>query len=245
MKLPRLLALSAALVLTAAPLRAGEPTPSEVEQIQTIVRDYLRQHPEVIVDAIKEYQARQAAAETAKARQTIASLKAEIFEDPADPVGANPAGDVTIVEFFDYRCPYCKAVAPDLAKTLASDGKVRLVYKEFPILGPASVTAAKAALASMAQNKYALFHDKLMAHKGNLDDAAVFQIAGESGLDVARLKADMERPGIRDAIDRNYKLADKLDIQGTPAFIIGGELLPGAATPEELAAAIKRARTGG
>ena len=103
------------------------------------------------------------------------------------PVAGNPHGDVTIVEFFDYRCPYCRAVAPDLAKAVAADGKVRLIYKEFPILGPASTTAAKAALAAVRQGRYLVFHDRLFAFKGNLDDAAIYAIARELGLDVARL----------------------------------------------------------
>jgi protein-disulfide isomerase len=245
MSLLRLIAFAAVLLFAAGPLGAAEPTPVEVDQIQKIVRDYLRQHPEVIIDAIKAYQDKQASDQAVKMQQTIASLKDEIFKDPTSPVGGNPDGDVTIVEFFDYRCPYCKAVAPDLGKALAADGKVRLVYKEFPILGPASVTASKAALAAVAQGKYQPFHEKLMSYKGSLDDTAIFAMAAETGLDVAKLKKDMESPAVKDMINRTYKLADKLQIQGTPAFIIGTELLPGVASVEELTAAVKRARAGG
>src|SRR5712671_3152658 len=151
MKLLRLLVLSAPLLLAAGPLRAADtaPAPSavDIDVVQKIVRDYLREHPEVIIDAIKQYQAKQDLAEQAKAQQNITALKDDIFKDPTSPVAGNPDGDVTVVEFFDYRCPYCKVVAPDLAKAVAADGKVRLIYKEFPILGPASLTAAKAALA--------------------------------------------------------------------------------------------------
>jgi protein-disulfide isomerase len=232
-----LAALLLASLSAAGPLAAAEPTPADV--------DYLNAHPEVIIDAIQKYQDKQAAAQAAKARASIAELQGDLLKDPASPVGGNPDGDVTIVEFFDYRCPYCKAVAPDLAKALAADGRVRLIYKEFPILGPASVTASKAALAARAQDKYIPFHEKLIAYKGNLDDAKILELAADVGLDVTRLKADMETADVKDAINRNYKLAEKLDIQGTPAFVIGNELLPGAASVDELTAAVKRARSGG
>ena len=241
----RRLVLIAPLLLAAAPLAAEEPSTAETERVQRIVRDYLQQHPEVIIEAIKSYQDKRAAAEAGKARQTISALQDELLRDPASPVGANPAGDVSIVEFFDYRCPYCKAVAPDLAKALAADGKVRLIYKEFPILGASSMLAAKAALASQQQGKYIPFHEKLIAFKGNLDEVAIFAMAADIGLDVAKLKSDMQKPEIEAAIQRNYKLADKLAIQGTPAFVIGSELLPGAASVDELTAAIRRARSGG
>jgi len=240
------LCLLLAVLLTLSPLaaRAEDPAPAQVDQIERIVRDYLKQHPEVIVEALKAYQAQQDAKKADALRATIASLKSELLSDPATPVGGNPAGDVAVVEFFDYRCPYCKAMAPDLAKALAADGKVRLVYKEFPILSPTSVVAAKAALAARYQDKYVVFHDRLMGVQGTLDESQIYSTAADAGLNVARLKADMERPEITEAIARNYSLADKLDIQGTPAFVIGDQLLDGVSTADELAAAIKRARGG-
>jgi protein-disulfide isomerase len=240
------LSLLLAVLLALAPLaaEAGDPSPAQVDQIERIVRNYLKQHPEVIVEALKAYQAQQDAKKADALRATIASLKSELLADPATPVGGNPAGDVAVVEFFDYRCPYCKAMAPDLAKALAEDGKVRLVYKEFPILSPTSVVAAKAALAARYQNRYIAFHDRLMSVKGTLDESEIYSTAADAGLNVARLKADMEKPEVAEAIARNYSLADKLDIQGTPAFVIGDQLLGGVATAEELAAAIKRARGG-
>jgi len=240
------LCLLLAVLLTLSPLaaRAEDPAPAQVDQIERIVRDYLKQHPEVIVEALKAYQAQQDAKKADALKATIASLKSELLSDPATPVGGNPAGDVAVVEFFDYRCPYCKAMAPDLAKALAADGKVRLVYKEFPILSPTSVVAAKAALAARYQDKYVVFHDRLMGVQGTLDESQIYSTAADAGLNVARLKADMERPEITEAIARNYSLADKLDIQGTPAFVIGDQLLDGVSTADELAAAIKRARGG-
>ena len=241
-----LLALLLLVVLALTPLAAsaGDPSPAEVDQIQQIVRDYLKQHPEVIVDALKAYQAQQDAAKADAMKATIASLKSDLLADPSTPVGGNPAGDVAVVEFFDYRCPYCKAMAPDLAKAVAEDGKVRLVYKEFPILSPTSIVAAKAALAARYQNKYVAFHDRLMSLKGSFEEADIYNAAADAGLNVAQLKRDMAKPEIADAIARNYSLADKLDIQGTPAFVIGDKLLDGVATADELAAAIKYARGG-
>jgi len=260
MMLLRSLAVAAPLLLAALPAGATDPTapnmtpadmgsgplsPSQIDQVQKIVSDYLRQHPEVIIDAIKAYQARQDADQKAAAQKNIVLLKDDIFKDPTSPVGGNPQGDVAIAEFFDYRCPYCKAVAPDLDKALAQDGKVKLVYKEFPILGPVSVTASKAALAAQMQGKYVPFHQKLISYKGNLDDATIYKLAEDVGLDLTKLKADMTKPEIQAIIDKNTKLADKLNVQGTPGFIVGQELIPGAAAVDELTAAIKRARAGG
>jgi protein-disulfide isomerase len=216
----------------------------DAAQVERIVAGYLRQHPEAVFAALQAYQRQQQAEQADAAKATIKAAAAELMQDAAAPVGGNPAGDVTIVEFFDYQCPYCKAVAPDLAKALAADGKIRMVYKEFPILGPASITAAKAALAAQAQGHYVAFHDKLIGFKSHLSDDDVFAVAATVGLDVARLKTDMEKPEIKATIKRNYGLADKLRVQGTPAFIIGDEMLPGAASLDELTAAVKRARKG-
>jgi len=231
--------------MTPKDLGGGAFSPSQVEAVQKIVSDYLREHPEVIIDAIKAYQAKRDADQAAEAKKNIVSLKDEIFKDPTSPVGGNPEGDVALVEFFDYRCPYCKAVEADLKKAVEQDGKVRLVYKEFPILGPVSVTAAKAALAAQMQGKYVPFHQKLIGYKGTLDDATIYKLAGDVGLDVTKLKADMAKPEIQAIIDKNAKLADKLNVQGTPGFVVGQEMIPGAASVDELTAAIKRARAGG
>ena len=218
------------------------PSAQQTEQIQKIIRDYLKQHPEIVVQALKDYQQQLDAKKAEALKAAIAAEQSHLYADPDTPVGANPEGDVSVVEFFDYRCPYCKAMAGDLAKTLAADGKVRLVYKEFPILGPMSVVASRAALAARAQDKYVAVHDRLLDFKGTLDEDQIYSIAADAGLDVAKLKKDMAKPEIMAAIQRNYDLAEKLDIQGTPAFVIGDQLLDGAASAEALTAAIKRAR---
>jgi protein-disulfide isomerase len=159
-------------------------------------------------------------------------------------VAGNPDGAVTVVEFFDYRCPYCKAVARDMIETLEAEGDVRIVFKEFPILGPDSQTAAKAALAADRQGKYLPFHQALMDHKGTLDRDAILDIAEELGLDLELLEVDMESPEVATVIARTLALAEALDIGGTPAFIIGDELVPGAVDMKTLKDLVAKARNG-
>ena len=254
MKRLRLFLLLVLLLAAAMPARADDPSPAEVAKIQKVIADYLnahpeiiagylKAHPEVIIEALQAYQKKQDEAKAEAARQSIVAARDQLLNDTTNPVGGNPKGDVTIVEFFDYRCPYCKAVDADLQKAISADGNVRVIYKEFPILGPESLVASQAALAAASQGKYQAFHDKLLSYKGKLDDATIYSIAGDAGLDVKKLKADMDKPEIKDQISRNYHLADKLNIQGTPAFIIGDVMLPGAASFDDLTAAFKQARS--
>ncbi|MSP67854.1 MAG: DsbA family protein, partial [Alphaproteobacteria bacterium] len=172
----------------------------------------------------------------------VAALAEELTADPASPVLGNPKGDVTVVEFSDYRCGYCKSVHPTLMELLKRDGNVRLVIKEFPILGPESVEAAKAALAANRQGKFAAVNERLMAFKGQLTRDAILQVAREAGVDVKRLQADMEAPEIMQALQRNRKLASKLEINGTPGFVIGQKVVPGAIPLEQFEELVKAAR---
>src|SRR6188508_3369018 len=135
-----------------------------------------------------------------KAAVTLVERRKEILDDPESPVGGNPKGDVSVVEFFDYRCPYCKQVMPALDALLAKDKQLRFVYKEFPVLGPDSVHAARAALAARKQGKYEAMHRALMAVKGQLDEAAILKVAASVGLDIDRLKADTAAPEIDQAL---------------------------------------------
>jgi protein-disulfide isomerase len=161
-------------------------------------------------------------------------LPRELLDDPADPTGGNPKGDITIVEFFDYRCPYCRRVEPSVAAIIKDDPGLRIVYKEFPILGPESVFAAHVAFAALTQGKYQQFHNAMMAAKGEINEEAILKVATGAGLDVARVKTDMSAPEIDQIIKRNYALADALAINGTPAFVIGDNLIPGAVELEDL-----------
>ena len=200
----------------------------ELDEFEQRVRDYLLKNPEVIMEALQILQERQRAAEAENLKRTIAERSEEILNDPAAPVGGNPAGDITLVEFFDYNCPYCRRVAPTVVELEEADPGLRLVYKEFPILGPGSQFAARAALAARKQGKYVPFHNALMRATNQVTEQTVMEIAREVGLDTEQLRADMQNPAIEEAIARNLQLADALGITGTPSFIIGQELVPGA-----------------
>jgi len=206
------------------------------------VRSYLLEHPEVIFEAAQRYEARQRAAQETEAQSVIKTRADDILRDPDSPVGGNPKGDVTLVEFFDYNCPYCRQVAPVMEQAAAADAKLRIVYKEFPILGPNSTYAAKAALAIHRQGKYEAFHYALMQGRGSVDASRVEEAAAKAGADIARMKSDMDDPAIAAAIDKNLALARELRINGTPGFVIGDQILRGATDLETLQTLIREAR---
>lgn len=200
-----------------------------VEDIKGIVRDYLLENPEIIREALQVLEVKEKAAQAEKTRRAIAARSDELFNDPASPVGGNNNGDVTVVEFFDYNCGFCRRVAPTVEEIKRQDTGVRFVYKEFPILGPTSIVAAKAALASRAQGKYVAFHEALMKVKGGrLSEDQIMKVAESVGLDTARLKKEMEEPAITESIDRNRALASALGVTGTPSFVVGDDFLRGA-----------------
>jgi protein-disulfide isomerase len=209
---------------------AAEMTSGEKQRFEALVRQYILDHPEVVVESLQAYQARQRAAENQAAQATLAALKDHIENDPAAPVAGNPEGDVTIVEFFDYRCGYCKRVLPSIRELMKTDGNVRYVFKEFPVLGPDSVTASRAALAvwKLQPDKYFPFHTALLESRGSLTEQRIMQIAEQVGLDPARVREGMDDPGIEKTLQANFDLGRQLKINGTPAFIIGGKLVPGA-----------------
>jgi protein-disulfide isomerase len=208
-------------------MAADGPAPGQAEQLR-------------IDKAIESYTAKQKMDREQAADQVVANRMASLLTDPATLVLGNPQGDVTIIEFFDYTCPFCKAVEPRLRQLLAADKKVKLVVKEFPILHPVSLVATKAALASAKQGKYALYHQKMMDFRGELTEEAIFDMAKDVGLDVQRLRRDMNAPEIADAIVLNFNLARALRIFDTPTFIIGNHLVTEASGkidfPREVAA---------
>lgn len=212
---------------------------------EAAVRAYLLDNPEVIVEALETFQERQRAEAEARARDAIATRQDDIERDGYSYVGGNPEGDVTLVEFVDYNCGFCKRVHADVQAVVADDPNLRYVVKEFPILAPSSITAARAVLASiqMADNAaYETLHDALMAHRGSLTDEQVRGYAEAAGLDWAALSDVMRSDQISDAIAETRSLAEALNISGTPAFIIGGELIPGAVPQSTLQEAVARAR---
>ncbi|MDX1541468.1 MAG: DsbA family protein [Geminicoccaceae bacterium] len=224
----------------AAPKMSTDP--AELDSFEQRVREYLLEHPEVVMEALQLLQERQRVAEAESLERTIVERREEILNDPAAPVGGNPSGDVTVVEFFDYNCPYCRRVAPTMTALEEADPDLRLVYKEFPILGPGSQFAARAALASRRQGKYVAFHNALMRADDQVAEESVMRIAREVGLDPEQLEADMQDPAIQAAIDRTLQLADALQITGTPSFVIGQQIVPGAVDLRTLQSLVARAR---
>jgi protein-disulfide isomerase len=234
-----LLALSAAVPVGAY---AAEPD-VPAEQVEQIVRDLLLRDPEIILQALEELQRREAAEQAQRQREGIVANRDELMSDPASPVGGNPEGDVTLVEFFDYRCTYCRRVVSSVQALMQEDRELRIVFKELPVLGEDSVRAARAALAAGRQGRYTPFHFALMTSE-DLSPDAIRRLAEEVGLDPDQLEQDMDAPEIQQAIDANYRLAQELGIEGTPAFVIGEELIPGAVDKARLEALIADARAG-
>lgn len=222
--------------------RAQDISPQQRRAIEGIIHDYLLHNPQVLIDAIRTAEQKLDSDAKEKAASTIADRQKEIFDDPATPVGGNKEGDISLVEFFDYQCPYCKRVQPALERLAQKDKGLRLVYKEFPILGPASVVAARAALAAGLQGKYDAFHAAMMARTGHITDEAVYEVAQSVGLDVERLKHDMAAPQIKADLKANRELARELAISGTPAFVIGRQVIPGAVSLEDLQQLVADAR---
>ena len=202
-------------------------TTEQKRSVETIIYDYLLKNPLVIRQALDSLQVQEENQKKLRQAAALQNLKAELLSNPASPITGNPKGDVTIVEFFDYNCGYCKKVLKTVKDLIILDGGVRLVFKEFPILGPSSEIAAKSALAAKKQGKYVEFHNELM-RAGPINDERIKATATKLGLDLERLNKDAQDPKIQQEIMRNYQLAEELGINGTPAFIIGGELIPGA-----------------
>ncbi|SDW30021.1 Protein-disulfide isomerase [Albimonas donghaensis] len=217
---------------TAAPLSAPSSafSPEDRAALRAEIRSYLLDNPEVIMEAIQVLEDRRRIASESEGRDLVARNAAALFEDGYSHVAGNPDGDVTVVEFIDYNCGYCKKAHDDVRKLVETDPGLRYVVKEFPILGPSSVTAARAALAAREQDegrRYMAFNDALMNHKGGLSDGDVWALAAEAGLDIARLKADSKDPDIQRAIEATYSLAKVLKIEGTPTFVIGDSIVRG------------------
>ncbi len=212
------------------------------------IRRYLVTNPEVIVEAMNAFEEKQKIAAAAADGQLVETNAKEIFEDGYSIIRGNPDGDLTVVEFSDYNCGYCKRAHTEVEKFVKADGNIRLVIKEFPILGEGSVLAARAALASGAQKDgtlYPDFNDALMMHRGSHTEASIMTIAEKIGLDVEALKKDMQSEEVRDQINRTYALAQKLKINGTPAFIIGDEVVRGFVPAAQLELFAEGAREEG
>jgi protein-disulfide isomerase len=237
----RLVAVCAAVCLPIISASAAEFTPAQRAEIVQILRDALKRDPSILRDAVTALQAEDGERQQAASQAAIAAARDKLI-DPADPVAGNPKGDVTIVEFFDTRCPYCRKLEPSMAELLAKDHGVRLIYKDLPILGPASVLGSKALLAAQKQGGYEKLRDAVMALPPETTRPMIQTAAQKLGLDWKRLEHDMDDPAVAARIQDNLKLAHDLGIEGTPAMVIGTTLIPGAMGVAELQKAVATAR---
>ncbi|MGH6931531.1 MAG: DsbA family protein [Dongiaceae bacterium] len=228
---------------TAAPI--ATEMPSDPAALEKFIHDYLLAHPEVIIESVQLFQVEQERLKAELAAKSLVDRRQELVYAPNSPVVGDPDGDVAVVEFFDYQCPYCKVMANNkFMETLEQDGNIRIVFKEFPILGPESEYAARAALAAHRQGKYRELHQAFMAFKGKMKFEDVIKIAEEHGLDIEQLKKDMESQEVAQELADNHALAKAVGISGTPAFIINDELFPGAVDMSEIMKRIAAARQG-
>ncbi len=211
-------------------------------RIKELVYQAIRENPEIILEAVAILQKREEEARNAGVASVLENQRDLIERDPNAPVLGNPDGDVTIVEFFDYNCPYCKRVAPIVKQLIEDDPNIRLVYREWPILGEGSVFAARAALAARKQGKYEEFHWAMMNLRGRAEEATVMRVAAQIGLDTEQLRKDMNDPEVQDHIQLSMALAQALGFNGTPSFVIGDALVPGFVERERLEAYVAEAR---
>ncbi|MPY76100.1 MAG: thioredoxin domain-containing protein [Alphaproteobacteria bacterium] len=215
------------------------------QALDQAIRSYLLEHPEVIIESLEKFEQKQRAARDRASADALASRQDELYNHPMTPVTGNPKGDVTIVEFFDYQCGYCKRAMQTVLEVQKEDPSVRIAWKELPILGPASKFAARAAMAAERQDKYLDFHVAVMGNRGPLTPDTVFQLAKKAGISVDRLKRDMADPAIEKYLQDTLQLAQQLGINGTPGFVIGGKLVPGAIEKDQLKELIAEARKPG
>lgn len=243
---PALLGILLLGLLFGPAARAAEPpgsfTPAQRAEIVAIIRHALIADPSILRDAAEALQANEAAHQAEAAHHAIAESQTALTANPGDPVAGNPHGDVTVVEFYDLRCPYCRRMVPVMESLLRQDPHVRLVYKDIPILGPGSVLGARAVLAAQRQDGYAKLQAILMRGNGQITEDSLRSAAQQTGLDWPRLRRDMNDPAIKARINANLELARRLGVDGTPAFVVGRDMLPGAVELADLEAAVKAAR---
>ncbi|MFK8251652.1 DsbA family protein [Ancylobacter terrae] len=240
-------ALGASLALGAALTPARALDDAQRKEFESVIRNYLLTNPEVIQEAIGELQKRQEMAEANQRKQALGTVKPLVFDSPRGVVVGNPKGDVTLVEFFDYNCGYCKRALADLQDLIKSDPKLKVVLKEFPVLGQGSVEAAQVAVAVrlVAPDKYLAFHQKLLGGRGQADKSHALDAATDVGVDRAKLEKAMSDPEVRATLEESFKIADALGINGTPSYVVADEVVIGAVGHDKLKSAIDSVRSCG
>jgi protein-disulfide isomerase len=252
---PRLIAtlsagLLAAMLVTAVSQasRADEFSTPQKSEIERVVHDYLIAHPEVLQEAMSELEKRQTVAETEKHKAGVKENAQALFSSPRQVNLGNPQGNVTFVEFFDYNCGYCKRAMGDMLTLMKDDPKLKVVLKEFPVLGPGSVEAAQVAVAVRMQDKtgqkYLEFHQRLLGGRGQADKAHALAAAKDVGMDMGRLEKDLNSPEVKATMEENFKLAEALGLNGTPSYVIGTDVVVGAIGLPALQEKISTARCG-
>jgi protein-disulfide isomerase len=250
---PRLAAAALVALLlvlpAAAPAHAQTFNAEQRGEIERIIKDYLLKHPELLQDVMNELEKRQAMAEAEKHRDAVKQHSAAIFSSPRQVTLGNPQGDVTVVEFFDYNCGYCKRAMTDMMDLMKNDGKVKFVLKEFPVLGEASVQAAQVAAAVRMQDKtggkkYLEFHQKLLTGRGPVDKARALAAAKEVGMDIAKIEKDIAGEEVKATLEESFKLAEALGLNGTPSYVVGNDVVIGAVGLNTLKEKVNSARCG-
>jgi protein-disulfide isomerase len=246
----RLLATAAVLSLAAlaAVPAQSQMAPTQRAEIEKIVREYLIAHPEVLQEAMMELEKKSAAMEAEKHEAAVKDNAKALFSSPRQVVLGNPQGNVTMVEFFDYNCGYCKRAMEDMLTLLKNDPNLKVVLKEFPVLGPGSVEAAKVATAARMQDKtgkkYLDFHQRLLGGRGQADNARALAAAKEAGFDVAKIEKDMNGEEVKASLSESFKLAEALGLNGTPSYVVGDKVIIGAVGLAALQERINTARCG-
>ena len=242
------LILAAFGLIAFAPARADEFSAAQKAEIESVVKSYLLKNPEVIRDAAEALQEHEKQAETTARQQIIGDPGSKLFDVANQAVIGNPSGAITLVEFFDYNCGYCKRAMTDMLDLMKTDPKLKVVLKEFPVLSPGSVEAAQVAVAVRMQDpggkKYLDFHQKLLGGRGPADKARAMAAAKDAGLDTARLEKDLANPEVKATIEENFKLAEAMGMNGTPSYVIGKQIVVGAVGLDGLKEKIALARCG-
>src|ERR1043166_647805 len=230
-----LLTTTAALliaVVAAVPARAQSFSDAQRGELERIIRDYIVAHPEVLQEAMAELEKRQSAADLEKQIAGVRQHKEVLFNSPRQVTLGNPKGDVTMVEFFDYNCGYCKRALGDMLQLLKNDPNHKVVLKEYPVLGPGSLEAAQVAVAARMQDKtgkkYLDFHQRLLGTRGPADKAHALAAAKDAGFDMARIEKDLASEEVRETLQENMKVADAIGLNGTPSYVIGTAVVIGA-----------------
>lgn len=232
-----LVGLAASILVTGGGAAADEPKLTQ-QDIEKIVRDYLLREPEVLAEAFRRLQQRQSAAAQTKSKQAIRDHQNALFSDRTSPVEGNAQGKVIIVEFFDYRCVHCRNVASTIDQLISSNASVRVIYKNFPVLGEPSVLAARAAVAAQQQGGWPKLHRALLAYDGDFSVESLAALGASVGLDSTKLKTDMMSPATDQALQANLTLAAALGLDATPSFVIGDRVIRGALSAEAFQALV-------